>query len=172
MMLTPEMTSFDALRKNYHDEARITRTFLERLPDDRLDWQPHPKSMTLRSLAVHLAEIPGWPTMVLNTEGIDFAASSYTATPVAGKADLLALFDQNLAVGEQQLAQARPDELSKAWPMRMGEQVLVAKSKLANLQDVVHQTIHHRAQLGVYFRLLDVPVPATYGPSADDNTGW
>lgn len=164
-------TAFDALRKDFLIETRTLRTFLERLPYEQLDWRPHPKSMTLRSLAIHLAEIAGWPATVLTTPGIDFAAES-KPKPVAGKSDLLILLDKGAEASNTQMAQATTEQLQEEWPMRLGERVLASESRLDNIRHSVNQIIHHRAQMGVYFRLLDIPVPASLGPTADDMGSW
>lgn len=156
-----------ALLKEMELEAKTTRKFLARIPEEHFGWQPHPKSMTLKSLATHIAELPGWVTMGLTTEGLDFAKNPYKQKEVTSTGELLDYFEETLASGLKALALA--DDLSGDWILRNGEIMLQHYNKYEVLRMTFSQIIHHRAQLGVYFRLLGIPVPASYGPSADSN---
>ncbi|SDM60718.1 Uncharacterized damage-inducible protein DinB (forms a four-helix bundle) [Catalinimonas alkaloidigena] len=149
-------------------EAQTTRKMLDRVPDDKYDWQPHPKSMTVRQLATHIAELPGWVSLVLNTPELDFAASPYTPMPIRNHRELLDYFERSLAEGREQLAEANEARLSENWILREGDQVYSSSSKSDFIRTTYSQIVHHRAQLGVYLRLLDIPIPGSYGPSADD----
>lgn len=151
-------------------EAKTTRKMLQLVPDNKLDWQPHPKSMTMKQLATHIAEIPEWAELALKTEGIDFAAGPYEPAEVNQNADLLAIFEQSLSKAQAALNEAQETDLDGTWTMRSGDQVLASLSKGDTIRHSLSQTIHHRAQLGVYLRLLDIPIPGTYGPCADDNS--
>lgn len=149
-------------------ESVVTRKMLERIPADQYEWRPHPKSMSIHQLAGHIAELPGWVSMAFTTDEIDFATSEYTPLAWTTNEDLLAHFEQALAGGQQQLENASDEELNPRWVLRNGEQILLDITKGGMVRNALSQTIHHRAQLGVYLRLLNIPIPGTYGPSADE----
>ena len=142
---------------------------LSRVPDDKLDWQPHVKSMSMRALATHIAELPGWITMVLNTDELDFAAGDYKPTKVDSTVQLLEVFESNYSEGRANLEKTNETELLKNWTMRSGDQVYMINTKAEVIRITFSQMVHHRAQLGVFLRLLDIPIPGSYGPSADEN---
>lgn len=145
-----------------------TRKMLERVPTDKLDWQPHQKSMTIQRLASHVAELPTWITMTLNTDELDFAKSEYKPRFVKNTADLVDFFERCLEEGRQALLSGREEDLDKTWVLRNGDQVYSTSTKAEVIRMALSQIIHHRAQLGVYLRLLNIPIPGSYGPSADD----
>lgn len=156
------------LLKEIDEEAQTTRKMLERIPNDKLDWQPHPKSMTLRRLGSHLAELPEWVSMAITTEELDFAANPYFEKPINNAADLLDILEEKLADGKEKLWSTNEDELQKPWTLRNGEHIILVRTKYEVIRMTYCQIVHHRAQLGVFLRLLDVPIPGSYGPSADD----
>jgi len=156
------------LLKEMEREAKTTRKMLERIPDNKFDWQPHEKSMTVRRLATHIAELPGWVTMTLNTSELDFANNPYKPVVVNNTAELLDYFDRTLEDGRSHLADAREEQLDDMWTLRSGDQVFSTSSKEDVIRMSYSQIVHHRAQLGVFLRLLNVPIPGSYGPSADD----
>jgi len=156
------------LVKEFENENRTTREMLSRIPDDIYDWKPHPKSMTVRSLATHLADLVSWPAMVLNTDGLDFASNPYNPPVANNTADLLASFDKSYEQGLSALKSATEADLTKTWTLSAGDRILAANNKLETLRMVYCQIVHHRAQMGVFLRLNDVPLPPTYGPSADE----
>lgn len=164
------MSSLNTFRKELEKEATATRKMLSVIPADKLDWQPHPKSMTIRSLAAHIAELPLWVGMVLNTSELDFAANPYTPFQYSSTKELLEYFENNLEDGKKNLANAKEESLAEIWTLRNGDQVYSKEPKEDVIRMSLSQIIHHRAQLGVFLRLLDVPIPGTYGPSADDNS--
>jgi uncharacterized damage-inducible protein DinB len=168
MMTTTQTQLTQLLHKEMEQEARTTRKMLERVPQDKYDWRPHPKSMTMLQLATHIAELPGWVSMTLHTDGLDFATSPYQATPITNNGELLALFEQSLAGAKNDLAEATDEDLLPTWTLRDGDQILSATSRGEMVRMSFSQIVHHRAQLGVYLRLLDIPIPGSYGPSADD----
>ena len=149
-------------------EATTTRKMLQRIPDDRYDWQPHLKSMTLRQLATHIAELPTWVTMVLITDELDFATSPYQQKAIDNTADLMNLFEKSLIDGKAQLVPANEAILKKTWTLRNGNDIYSMSAKHEFIRTTYCQVIHHRAQLGVYLRLLNIPIPGSYGPSADE----
>lgn len=157
------------LLKEIEQEAAITRKFLERVPDSQFDYKPHEKNMDLRTLAVHIAEIPAWVKMALTTSEIDFATMDYKPTPVSNNQELLNLFEKSVEEGRSTLQAASEDALLPEWTMRAGDKVIAVLSKYEVIRHALAQTIHHRAQLGMYLRLLNIPIPGSYGPSADDN---
>jgi uncharacterized damage-inducible protein DinB len=156
------------LLKELDQEAQTTHKMLQRVPADKFDWKPHQKSMTMKILAVHIAELPSWITMGLTSEELDFEKIPYQPTPVNDNAELLDLFERSLADGKASLSAAKEEDLLPTWTLRNGSQVLAVMTKYEVIRHAYAQTIHHRAQLGVYLRLLNIPIPGSYGPSADE----
>ena len=156
------------LLKEMQDEAVTTRKMLSIVPEDKYDWKPHPKSMSLRQLATHIAELPSWVSMAVTTDELDFATSPYTPVPIENNAELLAYFEKNLQSGLDLLAASTEEKLDEQWVLRNGNDIYVDTTKAGMMRVSLSQTIHHRAQLGVDLRLLDIPIPGSYGPSADD----
>jgi len=150
------------------EEAEITRKMLKIVPDDQYDWKPHPKSMTIRQLATHIAELPGWIPMGINTEVLDFAKSDYKPTPIDNNGELMKAFEDNQKLALESLSKTDDDYLQNSWTMRNGDQVYMTTTKENVIKMAISQTIHHRAQLGVFLRLLNIPIPGSYGPSADE----
>ena len=158
----------------YDAEMQLTRRCLERVPEDRFDWRPHEKSGTLGWLSNFCAQLVSWTKMTLETDGFDFGESSKRPRPepLTTRAAILELFDKNVAEGRAAIQTADDARFRGTWTMRHGEQLLVSSSREDVLRRwVLHHAIHHRGQLTVYLRQLDVPVPALYGPSADE-VGW
>lgn len=162
------MTIIEMLRKELEQEAVTTRKMLSRIPDDKFDWQPHPKSMTIRRLATHVAELPTWLTMTFTTDELDFETSPYSPPQLNSTAELLAYFEECLENGRTQMIDENAHLLEKPWTLRSGVTIYSTDPKIDVLRMALSQIIHHRAQLGVYLRLLDVPIPGSYGPSADE----
>jgi uncharacterized damage-inducible protein DinB len=154
--------------KELDAESVTTRKMLERVPTDKFSWKPHEKSMTLIQLATHVAELPSWISMTLTTDELDFAANPYTPEVVNNTEELLAYFERSLADGRAHLLSAREEQLEEPWTLRNGEQIYSTTSKAEVIRMSLNQIIHHRAQLGVYLRLLNIPIPGSYGPSADE----
>jgi len=162
------MTIIELLTKELEQEAQTTRKMLERIPDDKYDWQPHPKSMTVGQLATHIAELPGWVPMVLNTDELDFATTPYDPVKITNTKDLMAYFEKNLEGAREQWKNTTEDQLWKNWTMRNGKDIYFTDDRAAMVRVTYSQIIHHRAQMGVFLRLLNIPIPGSYGPSADD----
>jgi uncharacterized damage-inducible protein DinB len=149
----------------------LTRPFLERLPDNKFDWQPHPKSMPLGKLASHITEMPGNINDTFNSDSYDLntAAPSDFPQPAGSRAEVLARFDANAAAARQALTNADEPALAHVWVMSYGDQVVIRQPRAQIVRELLlDHLIHHRAQLGVYLRMLDIPVPGTYGPTADE----
>jgi uncharacterized damage-inducible protein DinB len=149
-------------------ESETTRKMLSRIPDDKFAWQPHPKSMKMKNLAVHIAELPSWVGMALNTSELDFANNPYQTKNINTTKGILAEFENNLNDGIKELESANEEQLSESWTLRNGDQILSTGTKADIIRMSLSQIIHHRAQLGVFLRLLDIPIPGSYGPSADE----
>lgn len=149
-------------------EAAVTRKMLSCVPTDKLDWQPHPKSMKMKVLASHIAELPGWVEMALTTSELDFANNPYVSKDVKDTAELLAFFEESLEKGKKALQDNDEEEFWEEWTLRNGDQIYSTSSKYEVIRMSYCQIVHHRAQLGVYLRLLNIPIPGSYGPSADE----
>ncbi|MEO8412709.1 MAG: DinB family protein [Ginsengibacter sp.] len=162
------MSMIQMFLKELDAEAKTTRKMLSLIPDNKYDWQPHPKSMTVRRLATHIAELPSWIPMTLTTSELDFASNPYTPEVINNTSELMKYFEKNLVDGQSHLEAATEDQLAESWTLRNGKDIYSISPKNEVLRMVYSQIIHHRAQLGVYLRLLDIPIPGSYGPSADD----
>ncbi|HXH06889.1 MAG TPA: DinB family protein [Vicinamibacterales bacterium] len=164
------MTVRDALLAEYDHEMGTTRRLLERLPEGALGWRPHPRSYSLGELASHLAQIPMWAARIAAHTEFDLGGGPPTRpTPATSRQEVLEQFDRHVADARAQLAGRSDTELALPWTLRRSGQVFLTLPRLAALRSfVLNHSIHHRGQLSVYLRLNDVPVPAIYGPSADE----
>lgn len=158
----------DGLLGELDYEMISTRKVLERIPADKFDWKPHEKSMTMGELANHLVEMFSWYKITLETDELDLAAG-YEQPKATSAEDLTAIFDKNAAEAKESLQKSSPEVFSELWTLRSGEHVIFTMPKMANLRTFVgNHIVHHRAQLALYLRLNDIPVPSIYGPSADE----
>lgn len=158
-----------ALLAELDREVVLTRRVLERLPEDSLDWRPHAKSYSLGELASHVVDILDWVAPTFAAPEFDAAQSPESAPPATTVAELLARLATNAAAAHAALAAATPADLDFVWIFRHGEQILLQQPRAQVVREsFLNHLIHHRAQLGVYLRLLDVPVPNVYGPTADE----
>ncbi|MEO8887288.1 MAG: DinB family protein [Mucilaginibacter sp.] len=162
------MSIIKILLKEIEQEAQTTRKMLSIVPNDKYDWKPHPKSMSIKQLATHIAELPSWVSMAITTDGLDFAANPYKPEDINNTTDLLTFFEKNYAEGRAQLQATTEEVLQQPWVLSNGDQVLLNQNKYETVRVAISQTIHHRAQLGVFLRLLNIPIPGSYGPSADE----
>ncbi len=162
-----------SLLPEFDMEMANTRKTLERVPEDKLDFRPHAKSMTMGGLATHIANMLGWATITIEQDSFDFAppgSEPYHEAPITSRAELLAKYDQALASARAALAAASDEALLVPWSLLAGGNVIFTMPRVACLRGMIfNHLIHHRAQLGVYLRMNDVPVPALYGPSADES---
>jgi uncharacterized damage-inducible protein DinB len=150
-------------------EMTSTRRLLERYPVGKGEWQPHDKSRTLSALATHVANIPHHGANILTTQEMDVATRQPQA-PKDSASELLEAFDAGVTRMKSAIADIDDAKLREAWTMRMGPRVLVSESRALLMRlMVINHLVHHRAQLGVYLRLLNVPIPGMYGPSADES---
>lgn len=165
------MKVIDSLIQEFEHETQTTRKHLERLPNDKLDWRPHEKSFTAAGLASHITECVGWTVAIFNEREIDFDPSTYKPYLATSVADLLKTFDDNVDKGKQALASATDDTLTEPWSLKIMGRVQFEKPRAAVFRDfALSHVIHHRGQFSVYLRLLNVPVPGSYGPSADEQS--
>jgi uncharacterized damage-inducible protein DinB len=163
-----DMVIKDALLAEYDHEMGITRKLLERLPDDKLAWRPHEKSMALGELASHLGNIPNWAGNILGDASFDLAAAPPNQTPKASRAEILALFDDSTKK-TRALMNKSDAEYMAPWSLKRGGQDMFSMPRFAAFRSfVLSHTIHHRGQLSVYLRLNQIPVPPIYGPTADE----
>jgi len=166
------MSLSEALLPEYDEEMKSTRKMLERLPEDKFDYKPHEKSMTLGRLASHVAELPNWAAHTMEAEVLEIQAGQ---APYVAKdrRQLLADFDKNVAAGRKLIAAATDADFAKMWTLKYGGQTIFTMPRSAVMRSVVmNHMIHHRAQLSVYLRLNEVEVPGMYGPSADEMKFW
>ena len=162
------MTFIEFFKQQFIEEAATTRKMLSRVPDDKFDYKPHEKSMVMKSLVSHLADLPGWLHFTLTTDELDFQ-KAYEQPDITNNKELLAYFDKRYNDGLSVLVNDYEKELNKPWTLRNGETIYATNPKIDVMRMSISQQIHHRAQLGVFLRLLDIPIPGSYGPSADEN---
>jgi uncharacterized damage-inducible protein DinB len=162
------MTIPELFLQEFDLEMPSTQRILERVPEASFSWQPHEKSMTLGRLASHVAELPARCATIVTTE-------TYVRQPgtppylAASSAELLEKFSATTAGARAALLTLRDDQLSVIWTIKMGDRTIASLPRVMALRRVfMNHHIHHRAQLGVYLRLLNIPIPGMYGPSADD----
>jgi len=158
----------EKLLPEFDHEMANTRKTLERVPEDKFDWKPHEKSSAMGKLATHLATIPSWTVETMNKDSLDLSSEG---APAKSTRELLETFDGHVAAARAAIAGATDDQLFKPWALLNHGKTIFTLPRIAVLRGfVMNHSIHHRAQLGVYLRLNDVPVPALYGPSADEGS--
>jgi uncharacterized damage-inducible protein DinB len=166
------MTIGQMMLGEFDQEMQGTRKVLERCPDEKWNWKPHEKSGTVGWLAGHIATMPGWIGVTLTTNELDYApvdGPAYTPPKTDNRKELLAVFDQNVKEARAALSTVSDQEIMKPWKLLAGGQEIFTMPRVACLRGMVlNHIIHHRAQLTVYFRLLNIAVPGLYGPSADE----
>jgi uncharacterized damage-inducible protein DinB len=166
------MAIADLLLPEFDEEMAATRRVLERVPEGKSAWKPHPKSMTLGRLATLVAELPAWAVNVITRDELDIAPPGgppLKFEALEGTARILALFDKNTAAARAVLATAPDAEFKRSWAFKVGGRTVATNHKFTVYRrTVLNHLVHHRAQLTVYLRLNDVPVPAVYGPTADE----
>lgn len=149
-------------------EAVTTRKMLQIVPNDKYYWRPHPKSMTIQALVTHIADIPGWISYSITTDELDFSKGDFNPAVINNNEELLAALEKSISSAKEQLIEENESKLNDRWIMRNGEEIWMDLSKAEVIRHSFSQLIHHRAQLGVFLRLLDIPIPGSYGPSADE----
>ncbi len=162
------MTFIEFFKKQFIEEGATTRKMLSIVPDDKFDYKPHEKSMVMKSLVSHLADLPGWIHMIFTSNELDFA-TPYEQPAIENNKELMAYFEKRYNEGLSALVPENEAVLDKPWTLRHGDKILSDDPKIEVVRMSLSQQIHHRAQLGVYLRLLNIPIPGSYGPSADEN---
>jgi uncharacterized damage-inducible protein DinB len=167
------MSISELLLPEFDQEMKTTRLTLERVPFDKQEFVPHEKSMPLGKLAPHVAELAGLGATILTTPSLDFNANTNRARPPFELNGLLKAFDENAATARAALENTNDDSWMQNWKLSFqGKPVFDSSRFMAYRQMFLNHLVHHRAQLGVYLRLNNKPLPATYGPSADDRMGF
>ena len=167
------MSTSDLLLTEFDEEIKKTRIALERVPEDKKDFAPHAKSTPLGKLAPHVAQLAGFGLAILTTPELDFRAGSYKPLPFESASQLVKALDEGAAKVRDALKNTKEEAWTQPWKLRSGDKIIFSGSRfLAYRQMFMNHIVHHRAQLGVYLRLTDTAVPATYGPSADDKMGF
>lgn len=157
----------EVLLKEMEHEAEGSKKILERIPEGKYDWKPHEKSMSLKQLAVHIAQIAGMPAMVINTDSVDLADGE--PPKVDSTAELMALLEQGMKDSKNAVEQVDEADLGKLWAMKNNGAVIMEMPKIEFIRIMgMNHLYHHRGQISVYLRELDIPVPGLYGPSADE----
>lgn len=162
------MDTLSQLKSELESEYQTTKKFIDLFPKDKNEYAPHEKSMKMMPLATHLVEVFEWPNTILGTSELDFAKGAYKPTKLATKEELLKKLDDSYQAGKQALEKAKEDDLNPSWTIKNDGQELASWSKYGAIRHGLNQITHHRAQLGVYYRLNDIPLPGSYGPSADN----
>ncbi|MCI0663769.1 MAG: DinB family protein [Acidobacteria bacterium] len=168
------MSIAESLLPEFDHETANTRKTLGRVAEEKFDWKPHPKSWAMGGLATHLANIPSWASITINQDSFDLApdgGSPVKVPPATSLKEILETFDKNVSESRAAIAGASDEHLLKPWTLLSGGNIIFTMPRLTCLRSfVMNHMIHHRAQLGVYLRLNDLPVPAIYGPSADEES--
>lgn len=163
------MALIDGLLQELEQEAQTTRRVLERVPNDKLNWRPHPKARTLGELALHIAIVPGGVAEFV-ASGTRVQVPNFADPSPQSAAELIPALDDGVTKAKQLLGKMSDAELNETWQMMDGDKVVFAIPRLAMLRSIMlNHWYHHRGQLSVYLRELDVPIPSIYGPSADEN---
>ncbi|HWB82649.1 MAG TPA: DinB family protein [Bryobacteraceae bacterium] len=163
----------ESLLPEFDHEMANTRKVLERCPEDKFGWKPHAKSYSMGALATHIADMAGWAADTMNKDSFDVAppgAPPYKQEIAASRKELLERFDKNVSTARAAIAKCSDSDFMKQWALLNGGKTIFAMPRIAVYRGMVmNHSIHHRAQLGVYLRLNDVPLPALYGPTADES---
>ncbi len=164
------MSIKDALLPEFDHEMATCRRVIERVPEDKYDYKPHERSMSMGALASHLATMPTWANASIGQDSLDLAGG-FTPFQPKTNAELLEAFDKNVAAARSAIAGASDETFMQSWSLKNGDKTLMTMPKVAVVRSfVMNHVIHHRGQLSVYLRLNNVPVPSIYGPSADEGS--
>ena len=160
------MSISDVLLPEFDQEMATTRRLIERVPSEKAEWKPHPKSFSLGHLTQLLSWMPGWITQALHNTELDLSSAGKYSTEKTET--LLDMFDQNVREARTAIESARDEDYMVPWSLRMGERVFFTMPRAAVVRQNINHLVHHRGQLSVYLRLIDVPLPSIYGPTADE----
>jgi uncharacterized damage-inducible protein DinB len=168
------MSIAESILPEFDQEMAGTRKTLERIPDEKLDWKAHPKSNTIGWVAMHLAQLPGWAVLTLTQDSLDInptGGKPYRTPPASSRQQVLDEFDRNVAEARRVIASTSDEDFMKPWSLLDGGKTVLTMPRAAVMRGfVLNHIIHHRAHLCVYLRMNDIPVPALYGPSADESS--
>lgn len=164
------MEILQLLAKEFTEEYHTTKKFIHNYPEGKNAYAPHEKSTKMQPLTEHIVDIFQWPALILDTAYIDFADGGDRKPAPEDKAGFVKMLDSNFQKGLAAIEQANDEKLEERWQLRLSGQILADWSKYESLRHVLNQVTHHRAQLGTYYRLLEIAVPSSYGPSADEAT--
>ncbi len=162
------MNTLANLIAELNQEYQTTRKFIENFPEGKNDYTPHEKSFKIMPLAVHIVEIFAWPAIILTTSELDFGKNEYKPIILNTKEELMQKLEADYSAGKAALEKAAEKDLEPSWAIKVNGQTLNEWSKYGAIRHALNQITHHRAQLGVYYRLNNIPLPGSYGPSADD----
>lgn len=162
------MNTAQRLTAELQQEAAKNKLMLERIPESKLSWKPHEKSMTIGRLGMHIAELPNWIVRSLTSEEYEFGAGPYNPNIPQKHAQIMEEFENQLHKAIELLKTASDDMLSRNWKVRKGDKLIYDMPRADIIRRQMNHIIHHRGQLSVFLRLLDVPVPGVFGPTADE----
>jgi hypothetical protein len=162
------MEIIEMFLEEFDREAAIIRKMLERIPNDKYNWKPRPKSMSIRCIATHIAELPGWVTMGLTTGGLDFANNLFEPAAINNTTELLAYFEKNFANGRKLLAAASDEVLNQKWTLSNGDAIFMTNTKADVIRVSISQIAQHRVQLGMLLQSLNIAMPGSYAPEANE----
>jgi len=167
---TKANTMVEPMLGEFREEAAVTRRILERVPADKLTWKPHPKSMSLGQLAIHIATVPGALATAAQGDGLDVSQANFEPPQPKSVQEIQGAFDESVRTVESVLNGMTDETAQGSWTLKRGDKVLFTQPRIGVMRSIMlNHWYHHRGQLSVYLRLLDVPVPVVYGPTADEN---
>lgn len=164
------MDTLSQLKSELEVEFQTTKKFIERFPEGKNDYAPHEKSMKMMPLATHLVEVFEWPNTILKTSELDFAKGEYKPTVLSTRDDLMKKLEEDYQSAKTALENSTEEDLNPSWTIKNDGHELASWSKYGAIRHALNQITHHRAQLGVYYRLNNIPLPGSYGPSADQQS--
>ena len=160
----------EAMLGEIQQEAATTRRVLERIPENKLTWRPHQKSMTIGQLALHLAQVPGGIAGISQADEFDLSSANFGVKQPESLGEIFAAHDESIRAAEDCLKSMTQEKANATWRLKMGPREVFATPRAGLLRSIMfNHWYHHRGHLSVYLRLLDVPLPSIYGPSADEN---
>jgi uncharacterized damage-inducible protein DinB len=163
-------TMLDPMLNEFREEAAITKRIMDRVPADKLSWKPHARSMSLGQLAIHIATIPGRLCQLARQDGFDVSKASFEPTPPKNVEEIHAAFEQSIREVEKSLQEMTDQEAKGPWRLMLKDREIFSKPRINVMRSIMlNHWYHHRGQLSVYLRMLDVPIPVIYGRSADES---
>jgi uncharacterized damage-inducible protein DinB len=169
-MIEPMATMIQPMLSEFREEVVITKRVLDRVPADKLSWRPHPKSMSVGQLAIHIATVPGALATITQAEQFDVSQGKFVPTPPKDMEEIHAAFAKSVQDVEEYLSNMTEEAAQGSWRLTFGEREIFRRPRVEVLRSIMlNHWYHHRGQLSVYLRMLEVPVPVIYGPSADEN---